>query len=92
MPSGWRSFVFTLALVIFACSLVALSTLLRRAEGEAPWRSSIAMACGVLFVALVLSGSEVAATFRAADLNPQIARYAFDESQAFVRQRSGGLG
>jgi len=55
---------------------------LRRAEGEAPWRSAIAMGSGVLFVALVLSGNEVAVAFRADDLDPQIPRYAFDEGQA----------
>jgi hypothetical protein len=35
-----------------------------------------------------LSGSEVAAAFRADDLDPQIARYAFDEGQvAFANAR-----
>ena len=65
-----------------------LSILLRSAEGEAPWLSSIAMVSGVICVALVLSGSEVAAVLRADDLDPQIARYAFDESQgAFANAR-----
>jgi hypothetical protein len=61
-----------------------LSILLRRAEGEAPWRSAIAMGSGVLFVALDLSGiaNEAAVAFRAGDLDPQIARYAFDQGQA----------
>ena len=67
-------------MVTFVWFVVALTTLLRRVEGEAPWRSAIAMASGVLFVALVLSGNEVAATLRADDLDPQIARYAFDEA------------
>src|SRR5262249_11152341 len=75
-----RSFGLAIALVSFVWFVGALSTLLRRAEGVAPWRSSVAMASGVLFVALVLSGSEIAAAFRADDLDPQIARYAFDES------------
>jgi hypothetical protein len=69
-------------LVTFVWFVVALTTLLRHAEGEAAWRSAIATGSGVLFVALVLSGNEVAVTFRADDLDPQIARYAFDESQA----------
>lgn len=56
--------------------------------GEAPWRSSIAMISGVLFAALVVPGSDGAAAFRADDLDPQIARYAFDESQvAFANAR-----
>jgi hypothetical protein len=46
------------------------------------------MASGVLFVAPVLSGNEVAAAFRADDLDAQIARYAFDEGQvAFANAR-----
>jgi Domain of unknown function (DUF4386) len=84
----FRSFVFTVGLVTFVWFAVALTTLLRRAEGEAAWRSAIAMGSGVLFVALVLSGNEVAAAFRADDLDPQIARYAFDEGQvAFANAR-----
>jgi hypothetical protein len=84
----FRSFVFTVGLVIFVWFVVALTSLLRRAEGEAPWRSGVAMGSGVLFVALVLSGNEVAAAFRADDLDPQIARYAFDEAQvAFANAR-----
>ncbi|MGZ4687534.1 hypothetical protein [Oryzihumus sp.] len=92
VASGFRPFVFTVALVTFVWFVVALSTLLRRAEGEAPWRSSIAMASGVLFAALVLSGSEVAAAFRADDLDPQIARYAFDEAQAAFANARVALG
>ena len=86
----FRSFVFTIGLVIFVWFAVALTTLLRRAEGEAPWRSGIAMGSGVLSVALVLSGNEVAAAFRADDLDAQIARYAFDEAQAAFANARGG--
>jgi len=75
----FRSFVFTIGLITFVWFVVALTTLLRRAEGEAPWRSTIAMVSGVLLVALVPTGNGVAAAFRADDLDPQIARYAFDE-------------
>jgi hypothetical protein len=87
-----RSFVFTVGLVAFVWFVVALTTLLRRAEGEAAWRSAVAMASGVLFVALVLSGNEVAATLRADDLDPQIARYAFDEGQAAFANARVALG
>jgi hypothetical protein len=82
VASDFRSFAF----------VVALTTLLRQAEGEAPWRSNIAMASGVLFVALVLSGNEVAAALRADDLDPQIARYAFDEGQASFANARVALG
>ena len=92
VASDFRSFAFTVALVTFVWFVVALTTLLRQAEGEAPWRSNIAMASGVLFVALVLSGNEVAAAFRADDLDPQIARYAFDEGQAAFANARVALG
>jgi hypothetical protein len=92
VASDFRSFAFTVALVTFVWFVVALSTLLRRAEDEAPWRSSIAMVSGVLFVALVLSGNEIAAAFRADDLDPQIARYAFDEGQAAFANARVALG
>jgi hypothetical protein len=87
-----RSFVFTVGLVTFVWFVTALTTLLRRAEGEAAWRSAVAMASGVLFVALVPSGNEVAATLRADDLDPQIARYAFDEGQAAFANARVALG
>jgi hypothetical protein len=92
VASPFRSFAFTIGLVAFVWFVVALSVLLRRAEGEAPWLSTIAMVSGVLFVALVLSGHEVAAVFRADDLDPQIARYAFDDSQAAFANARVALG
>jgi hypothetical protein len=70
----FRSFIFTVGLITFVWFVVALTTLLRRAEGEAPWRSTIAMVSGVLLVAPVLFGNEVAVAFRADDLDPQIAK------------------
>ena len=59
--ADFRSFVLTVGLIAFVWFVVALTTLLRRAEGGLPWRSTIAMVSGVLLVAPVLSGSEVAA-------------------------------
>ena len=76
----FRSFGLTVGSVTFVWFVGALTTMLRRAEGEAPWRSTIALVSGALFVALALNGNEVAAAFRADDLDPQIARYAFDEA------------
>jgi hypothetical protein len=54
----------------------------------------IAMGSGVLFVALGLSGSgnEAAVAFRAADLDPQIARYAFGQGQAAFANSRVALG
>ena len=77
--AAFGSFVAILGLVAFLWFVVGFTTLLRRAEGELPWLSTVAMASGVVFVPLVLSGSWDAAAFRADDLDPQIARYAFDE-------------
>jgi hypothetical protein len=87
-----RSFVFVVGLITFVWLVVTLTMLLRRAEGEPPWRSTTAMLSGVLFVAVVLIGNEVAAAFRADDLDPQIARYAFDESQAAFANARVALG
>jgi hypothetical protein len=64
----FRSFLFTAWLVMFVCFVGALTTLLRRAEGEAPWRSAIAMGCGVLFVALGLSGRGTRSLSRSAPM------------------------
>jgi hypothetical protein len=55
--ADFRSFVLTVGLITFIWFVVALTTLLRRAEGGLPWRSTIAMVSGVLLVAPVLSGS-----------------------------------
>ena len=92
VAAPFRSFVFTVGLVTFVWFVGALSTLLRRVEGEAAWRSAIAMGSGVLCVALVLSGNEIAVAFRADDLDPQIARYAFDEGQAAFANARVALG
>lgn len=73
-------FASTVGLVAFLWFVVGLTTLLRRAEGEPAWRSTIAVASGVLLAPMALSGNWQAAAFRADDLDPQIARYAFDES------------
>ena len=87
-----RSIVLTAGLITFVWFVVALTTLLRRAEGEAPWRSTTAMISGVVLAALVLSGDEVAAAFRADDLDPQIARYAFDEAHVALANGLVALG
>jgi hypothetical protein len=81
-------------LVTFVWFVVGLSILLRRAEGQAAWRSAIAMGSGVLFVALGLSGlaNEAAVAFHTGDLDPQIARYAFDQGQAAFANGRVALG
>jgi hypothetical protein len=81
-------------MLTFVWFVVGLSVLLRRAEGEVPWRSAIVMGSGVLFVALGLSGlgNEAAVALRAGDLDPHIARYAFDQGQAALANGRVALG
>ena len=58
--------------------VVGLTLLLRRAEGDPPWRSTIALVSGVLLTAYTaLDASLDAASFRGADLDPAVAGYAF---------------
>jgi len=58
--------------------VVGLTLLLRRAEGDPPWRSTIALVSGVLLTAYTaLDASLDAASFRAADLDSTVAGYAF---------------
>lgn len=92
VASPFRSFALTIGLITFVWFGVALSVLLRRTEGEPSWRSSIAMVSCVLFAALVLTGNEVAAVFLAHNLDPQIARYAFEDSQATFANARVALG
>ena len=87
-----RSFVFTLGMVSFVWFAGALTTMLRRAEGEPSWRSAVALASAVLFIASVMFGNEIAVTFRASDTDAQIAMYAFEEGQAAFANARVALG
>ena len=59
--------------------VVGLSLLLARAEGIPPWRSVAALVTGVLLPAhMLLDASWGAAAYRGADIEPALARYAFD--------------
>jgi hypothetical protein len=61
--------------------VVGLCLLLARAEGSPPWRSAVALVCGVILAAfLLLNTSGNAASFGAADLDLAVASYAFDVS------------
>ena len=80
--SAWDefgAFSTTVGIIALLWFTLGLSTLLRDSEPEPHWRTSIASGSGVVLVALVLAGSWQAASFRAEDLDPQVARYAFDE-------------
>jgi hypothetical protein len=74
--------VSMVGLLAFLWFVVGLSILMRAAEGPLAWRSSIAAASGVAVVVLILGGSWDAASLRVDDIDPDIARYAFDLGNA----------
>jgi len=59
--------------------MVGLSLLLARAEGSPPWRSVAALLTGVMLPAnMLLNANWGAAAYRGAEIEPGLARYAFD--------------
>ncbi len=57
---------------------LGLALLLRRYEGELPWRSVFLAGAGVVSVVSGQIASWDAAAYRSDDIDPQVARYAFD--------------
>ena len=78
---GWPQTVIVLSSVAaigFLWFVVGLTLVLRRAEGDPPWRSTIALVSGVLLTAYTaMDASLDAASSRGADLDPAVAGYAF---------------
>ncbi|TDO47923.1 uncharacterized protein DUF4386 [Kribbella sp. VKM Ac-2527] len=73
------SYLSLLALMTMAWFVAGLSAVLRQAEGDPAWRSAVALASGIVFVALVMTGGWQVGQFRLDDgLDPQLARFAFD--------------
>jgi hypothetical protein len=71
--------VALLGLVALMWFMVGLCLLLRRAENEPPWRSTVALVFGALFAAyLFTDASWEAAGNQGADLDPGLAHFAFD--------------
>lgn len=71
--------VLLLGVVALTSFMVGLCLILRRAEGEPPWRSTVALVFGALFVGyLLINASWSAAGNRGADLDPGLAHFAFD--------------
>jgi hypothetical protein len=71
--------VLLLGVVALTWFIVGFCLLLRRAEGEPAWRSTVALVFGALFAAyLVTSTSTSAAGNRGADLDPGLAQFAWD--------------
>jgi hypothetical protein len=80
--AGWvqaAMAVVGLAAIGWIWFVLGLCLLLGRAEGSPPWRSAVALVCGVILGAfLLLNTSGNAASFGAADLDLAVASYAFD--------------
>jgi hypothetical protein len=73
------SFLGLLAVLAIAWFLAGVWVVLRRAEGDPAWRSVVALVSGVVFVVLLFTPGWELATFRTGDeVDPQIARLAFD--------------
>ena len=72
------SFATAVGLIAMLWFSLGLALLLRRYEGELPWRSAFLAGAGVLSVVPGQIASWDAATFRSDDIDPQVARYAFD--------------
>ncbi len=69
--------VLVVGLLAFTWFAIGLSLLLAEAEGRPAWRSTIAGASALLFVASGMNGPEQAAAYRADTLTPELASYAF---------------
>lgn len=69
----------SLGILAFLWFVVGLALLLRRAEGQPAWRSTIALVSGVLLAAYgVLDASWDAAIHRGTEIDEPLAAYAFD--------------
>jgi len=73
--SAFATSVGLIALLWFS---LGLAMLLRRYEGELPWRSVFLAGAGITSVVTGQIGSWDAAVYRSDDIDPQVARYAFD--------------
>jgi hypothetical protein len=73
------SYLQVLGLLAVLCFVGAVGTLLRSIEGTQPWRSTVALVCGVAAVAPLLAGGWDLAQVRVDEgLTPELARFAYD--------------
>lgn len=72
------SFATAVGLIAMLWFALGLALLLRRYEGELPWRSAFLAGAGVVSVVSGQIASWDAAAYRSGDIDPQVARYAFD--------------
>lgn len=75
---AFSSFATAVGLIAMLWFSIGLALLLRRYEGELPWRSAFLAGAGVISVVSGQIASWDAAAYRSADIDPQVARYAFD--------------
>ena len=72
------SFLTAVGLIAMLWFTIGLALLLRRYDGDPPWRSAFLAGAGVVSVVSGQIASWDAAAFRSQDIDPQVARYAFD--------------
>jgi hypothetical protein len=72
------SFLTAVGLIAMLWFAIALALLLRRYDTDLPWRSAFLAGAGVVSVVSGQIASWDAAAFRSQDIDPQVARYAFD--------------
>ena len=72
------SFLTAVGLIAMLWFTLGLALLLRRYEGELPWRSVFLAGAGGVSVVSGQIASWDAAVYRSADIDPQVARYAYD--------------
>ena len=72
------SFATAVGLIAMLWFSLGLALLLRRYEGELPWRSLFLAGAGVVSVVSGQIASWDAAVYRSGDIDPQVARYAYD--------------
>jgi hypothetical protein len=75
---AFSSFATAVGLIAMLWFSLGLALLLRRYEGELPWRSAFLAGAGVVSVVSGQIATWDAASYRSEDIDPQVARYAFD--------------
>ena len=71
--------LFAVSMLVFLWFAVGLSLILRRAEPDPPWRSTVALMSGVLLAAFGLVNTSIAAAVHRGDvIDPALAAYAWD--------------
>jgi uncharacterized membrane protein len=75
---AFSSFATAVGLLAMLWFSLGLALLLRRYDGALPWRSTFLAGAGVISVVSGQIASWDAAAFRSDDIDPQVARYAYD--------------